>query len=68
VIVDDYSRYAWVYFFTYKSETQQTVKDSATKVERQHNATILTIRSDNGTEFKNYSLNEFFSDAGIKHQ
>jgi transposase InsO family protein len=28
----------------------------------------LTIRSDNGTEFKNYSLNEFLSDAGIKHQ
>jgi transposase InsO family protein len=26
------------------------------------------IRSDNGTEFKNYSLNEFLSDAEIKHQ
>jgi hypothetical protein len=25
VIVDDYSRYTWVYFFEYKSETQQTV-------------------------------------------
>jgi hypothetical protein len=39
----------------------------ATKVERQFNTTILTIRSDNSTEFKNYSLNEFLSDAGIKH-
>jgi transposase InsO family protein len=28
----------------------------------------LTIRSGNDTEFKNYSLNEFLSDAGIKHQ
>jgi transposase InsO family protein len=26
------------------------------------------LRSDNITEFKNYSLNEFLSDAGIKHQ
>jgi hypothetical protein len=68
VIVDDYSRYTWVYFFTFKSETQQTVKDFSTEVERQFNTTILTIRSDNGTEFKNYSLNEFPSDAGIKHQ
>jgi hypothetical protein len=25
VIVDDYSRYTWVYFFEYKSETQQTI-------------------------------------------
>jgi transposase InsO family protein len=68
VIVNDYSRYTWVYFFTYKSETQQTVKDFATEVERQFNNTILMIRSDNDTEFKNYSLNEFLSDAGIKHQ
>jgi hypothetical protein len=68
VIVDEYLRYIWVYFFTYKSETQQTVKNFATEVEHQHDATILTIRSDNGTEFKNYSLNEFLSDAGIKHQ
>jgi hypothetical protein len=68
VIVDDYSRYTWVCFFTFKSETQQTVKDFATKVERQFNTTIWTIRSDNDTEFKNYALNEFLSDAGIKHQ
>jgi hypothetical protein len=30
VIVDDYSRYTWVYFFEFKSETQETVKDFAT--------------------------------------
>jgi hypothetical protein len=50
VIVDDYSRYTWVYFFTYKSKTQQTIKDFATKIEHQFNTTILTIRSDNGTD------------------
>jgi transposase InsO family protein len=68
VIVDDHLRYTWVYFFTYKSETQQTVKDFTTEVERQFNTTILIIRSDNDIDFKNYSLNEFLSDAGIKHQ
>jgi hypothetical protein len=67
VIVYDYSRYTWVYFFEFKSETQQTIKGFATEVERQFNTTILTLRIDNGTEFKNYSLNEFLSDAGIKH-
>jgi hypothetical protein len=50
VIVDDYSRYTWVYFFTYKSKTQQTIKDFATEIEHQFNTTILTIRSDNGTD------------------
>ena len=51
VIVDDFSRYTWVFFFKYKSETQQTVIDFANEVQRKHNATILSIRSDNGTEF-----------------
>ena len=68
VIVDDFSRYTWVFFFKYKSETQQTVIDFANEVQRKHNATILSIRSDNGTEFKNYTLDEFLSDEGIKHQ
>jgi hypothetical protein len=50
VIVDDYSRYTWVYFFRSKSETQQTVIDFAKEVERQHGQNILEIRSDNGSE------------------
>src|SRR3954468_23068268 len=68
VIVDDYSRYTWVYFFMLKSETQQTVIDFANEVQRQHNVPILAIRSDNGSEFKNNTLNEFLSEEGIRHQ
>jgi len=68
VIVDDYSRYTWVYFFKLKSETQETFIDFTKEVQRQHNLPILAIRSDNGTEFKNYTLNGFLSDEGIKHQ
>jgi hypothetical protein len=34
VIVDDYSRYTWVDFFKFKSETQQTIKDFAIEVDR----------------------------------
>jgi hypothetical protein len=68
VIVDDYSRYTWVYFFKHKSETQQTVIDFAKEVEHQYGQNILAIRSDNGSEFKNYTLNGFLSDEGIRHQ
>jgi hypothetical protein len=67
MIVDDYSRYIWVYFFEYKSETQQTVIDFAKEVECQYGQNILAIRSDNGTEFKNYTLNGFLSDEGIQN-
>ena len=52
VIVDDYSRFTWVYFFKSKDETQQAVIDFSNEVQRQHNVPILAIRSDNGSEFK----------------
>jgi hypothetical protein len=68
VIVDDYSRYAWVYFFKHKHETQQTVQDFTNEVQCEYGENILMIRSDNGTEFKNYTLNDFLSNEGIHHQ
>ncbi|KAK1610142.1 hypothetical protein QYE76_033815 [Lolium multiflorum] len=49
-------------------ETQQIFIDFATEVQRQHNLLIMAIRSDNGSEFKNYTLNDFLSDEGIRHQ
>jgi transposase InsO family protein len=68
VIIDDYSRYTWVFFLAHKSETQQTVKDFTNEVQHQYGQDILMIQSDNGTEFKNYTLNDFLSDEGIRHQ
>ena len=68
VIVDDYSRYCWVFFFKYKSETQRTMMEFANQVQRKYDATILAIRSDNGTEFKNYTLDDLVGEEGIQHQ
>jgi hypothetical protein len=68
VIVDDYLRFIWVYFFKLKSETQQNFIGFANEVQCQHNLPILAIRSDNGSEFKNCTLNEFLSEEGIRHQ
>jgi transposase InsO family protein len=68
VIVDDYSRYCWVFFFKYKSETQRTMMEFANQVQRKYDTTILAIRSDNGTEFKNYTLDDFLGEEGIQHQ
>jgi transposase InsO family protein len=68
VIVDDFSRYTWVYFFKCKSETQQAMINFSKQVQHQHNLPILVIRSDNGSEFKNYTLNDFLGEEGIRHQ
>ncbi|KAK1697117.1 hypothetical protein QYE76_013814 [Lolium multiflorum] len=64
VIVDDYSRYCWVFFF----KPQWTMMEFSNQVQRNYNATILAIRSDNGTEFKNYTLDDFLGEEGIQHQ
>ena len=51
-----------------KDETQDTFINFAKEAQRQHDCEIKAIRSDNGTEFKNYTMDEFLSDEGIKHQ
>ena len=55
-------------FFKSKSETQQIFINFSIEMQCQHNVPILAIRSDNGSEFKNYTLNEFLSEEGIRHQ
>ena len=57
-----------VFFFKLKSETKQAIIDLSNEGQRQHNVPKLAIRSDNGFEFKNYTLNDFLSEEGIHHQ
>src|SRR4051812_7642602 len=51
-----------------QDETQETFISFAKEAQRQHQCEIMSIRSDNCTEFKNYTMDEFLSDEGIKHQ
>ncbi|GJV93132.1 retrovirus-related pol polyprotein from transposon TNT 1-94 [Tanacetum coccineum] len=68
VIVDDYSRYTWVYFLRTKDEAPDMIINFVNQVQRNLKAQILTIRTDNGTEFKNEKLQAFYIKLGIVHQ
>ncbi|GKA21900.1 retrovirus-related pol polyprotein from transposon TNT 1-94 [Tanacetum coccineum] len=68
VIVDDYSRYTWVYFLRTKDEAPDMIIDFVNQVQRNLKASILTIRTDNGTEFKNEKLRSFYAKLGIVHK
>ena len=48
VMVDDYSRYAWVAFLRYKSETFINFKDIGLKIQNEKGYLIERIRSDRG--------------------
>ncbi|GKC05077.1 retrovirus-related pol polyprotein from transposon TNT 1-94 [Tanacetum coccineum] len=68
VIVDDYSRFTWVYFLRTKDEASDMIIDFVNQVQRNLKALIMTIRTDNGTEFKNEKLRSFYAKLGIVHK
>ncbi|KAJ0008304.1 hypothetical protein Pint_29598 [Pistacia integerrima] len=55
-IVDDYSRFTWVFFMHHKSETQHLLINFFSFVQTQFHVSIANIRVDNGGEF--YSMRE----------
>ena len=59
VIVDDYSRFTWVFFLQEKSQTQKTLKGFLRWAQNEFGLRIKKIRSDNGTEFKNSQIEGF---------
>jgi transposase InsO family protein len=68
VIVDDYSRFTWVFFLQEKSQTQETLKRFLRRAQNEFGLKIKKIRSDNGTEFKKSQIEGFLEEEGIKHE
>lgn len=64
-IVDDHSRFCWIFLMKLKSETSNYVKAFVKLIQTQFKTTIKTIRSDNGPEF---ILKDFYQKQGIIHQ
>ncbi|PWA72457.1 Integrase, catalytic region, Zinc finger, CCHC-type, Peptidase aspartic, catalytic [Artemisia annua] len=65
VIVDEYSRYTWVYFLTKKSQAAETIMSFVRNIENQNDIKVKQIRTDNGTKFKNQDLECFCDEKGI---
>lgn len=64
-IVDDYSRYTWVYLLKCKSDTRTCIAHFFNLVSTQFSAKIKVLRTDNGKEF---SMPSYYSSLGIIHQ
>lgn len=65
-IVDDYSRFSWVFFMQHKSETQQLLLNFFSFTKTQFGTCVKNIRFDNGREF--LSMIDFFHKEGITFQ
>nr|GEV91449.1 putative ribonuclease H-like domain-containing protein [Tanacetum cinerariifolium] len=68
LVKDDYSRFTWVFFLATKDETSPILKTFITGLENQLSLKVKVIRSDNGTEFKNNDLSQFYGMKGIKRE
>jgi transposase InsO family protein len=67
VIVDDFSRFTWVFFLQDKSE-RGTLKRFLRRAQNEFELKVKKIRSDNGFEFKNLQVEEYLEEEGIKHE
>ena len=65
-IVDDYTRCTWLFLMNHKSKTQHLLESFITFAQNQFQASIKTIRVDNGLEF--ISMYDFFSIKGYGYQ
>ena len=68
VVVDDFSRFSWVFFLESKEEVFGFVQDLILRLNNESYGRVRAIRSDNGTEFRNSRMDNFCSDHGLDHQ
>ncbi|GJV29961.1 putative ribonuclease H-like domain-containing protein, partial [Tanacetum coccineum] len=65
IVTDDYSRFMWVFFLATKDEISGILKSFITRIENLVYHKVKVIRCDNGTEFKNREMNQFYEKKGI---
>nr|GFA48097.1 putative ribonuclease H-like domain-containing protein [Tanacetum cinerariifolium] len=67
VIVDDYSRLTWVKFLRSKNETPMFIIKFLKMIQVRLNVPVRRILTDNGTEFVNHTLRDYYEEVGISH-
>jgi transposase InsO family protein len=68
VVVDDHSRYSWVFSLESKDEVFEQFRSLALRFNIEHPNCLKAIRRDNVTEFRNASFDEFCLERGIDQQ
>nr|GEY17463.1 retrovirus-related Pol polyprotein from transposon TNT 1-94 [Tanacetum cinerariifolium] len=68
VIADDYSQFTWVKFLRSKEEAPDFIIKFLKMIQVRIKVTVSRIRIDNGTEFVNQTLREYYEHVGISHE
>nr|GEY05575.1 hypothetical protein [Tanacetum cinerariifolium] len=68
VIVDDYSRFTWVKILKSKDEASDFIIKFLKMIQVRLKVPVHRIQTDNGTEFVNQTLREYYEEVGISHE
>ena len=68
LFVNDFSRMTWVYFLKHQFEVLDKFYAFYQMIHTQFGKKIQVLRSNNGGEFVNKSMQEFFRENGLIHQ
>ncbi|KAK1434246.1 hypothetical protein QVD17_11166 [Tagetes erecta] len=68
LVVDDYSRYMWVFLMKTKDQVSSLLIDLIKKLENEKGKKVKSLRTDNGGEFVSHVLENYLRMKGISHQ
>ncbi|KAM1788705.1 hypothetical protein ACFX11_038955 [Malus domestica] len=68
IIVDDYTKYSWLYPLKFKSDVLSTFVHFKSLIENKLGVKVISIRSDFGGEFLSSKFSKFLLEQGITHQ
>jgi transposase InsO family protein len=68
VIIDEYSRYSWIFFLESKDDVFEHFQSLALRLNNEHPNFLKAIRCDNETEFRNASFDQFCLEHGVDQQ
>ncbi|XP_075077085.1 uncharacterized protein LOC107799593 [Nicotiana tabacum] len=68
ILVDDFSRYTWIFLLSTKADSIVVLKYFSVLVRNQFCCNVKCLRTDNGYEFVNTHINSLLKDFGIVHQ
>ncbi|GJU52239.1 retrovirus-related pol polyprotein from transposon TNT 1-94 [Tanacetum coccineum] len=66
--MDDYSRFTWVKFLASKDEAPDFIIKFLKMIQVRLNAAVRNIHTDNGTEFVNQTLRDYYEQVDISHE
>ncbi|GKB97370.1 retrovirus-related pol polyprotein from transposon TNT 1-94 [Tanacetum coccineum] len=61
----EYLKYTWVFCLKKKSDAAECIMYFIRKMENLNKVRVNELRSDNGTEFRNHKMEEFYDENGI---